>query len=190
MNPMVKKNSFRLSKIWGSTDEGMPAVTKQDATDRASPPKVLPHPLTCQRAGSPHDRNIQSSCWVAMWDSQEKTHSPSMSHSFSLHTHSDAAICFRHPKDNSGVIAITAQCCARQPGHSIPSHRHFQKSALLVLAIRHWVSYCSYSGHLHHTATGALPGGLWAPASPMALVPAPLQPLPALYTALLDRSTQ
>lgn len=69
-----------------------------------------------------------------------------MSHSFSLPTHSDAAICFRHPKDDSGVIATTAQCCARQPGHGIPSHRHFQKPALLVLAIRHWASHCSYPG--------------------------------------------
>lgn len=41
-----KKISFRLAKSWGSTEEGMPAVTKQDATDRASPAKVLPHPLT------------------------------------------------------------------------------------------------------------------------------------------------
>lgn len=99
--------------------------------------------------GSPHNRNIQSSCWVAMWDSQQKTHGPSMSHSFSLHTHSDAAICFRHPKDNSDVIATTAQRCARQPGHSIPSRRHFHKPALLVLAIRHWVSYCIWASASH-----------------------------------------
>lgn len=45
--PMVKKKiSFRLSKIWGSRDEGMTAVIQQDAIGRASPAKVLPHSLT------------------------------------------------------------------------------------------------------------------------------------------------
>lgn len=94
-----------------------------------------------------------------MWDSQEKTYSPSVSHSFSLPTHSDAAIWFRHPKDNSGVIATTARCCARQPGHSIPSSRHFQNRP----------SWCWQSGVGYRTAAtlgicvtlqqGLFPGG-------------------------------
>lgn len=143
------------------------AVAKQGATARASAVMVLPHPLTWQKTGSSHARDIWSSCYMATRDSQEKTHSPSPSSRFSSPTCSDAAICFRHPEGDAEEShwcdshSNMTLCQAAQPQH--PQQQALPKTSLLVLAVRHRVSRHGYPGHVHHASAGTLSGPWHSP---------------------------